>query len=165
MESQFGLLCRVQSIKASRLLPEPRKRRGAAQHISVPRASPKTRASGFWRDALGGRLPAMDGLNLRPPFARWADRCTRRPVETMLSSSGRSTCADRVANTRVHRLRRLQRLNRMQIVVGSPYTGGRSCQRQPESNTLMMLLITRRTFIRRATGWLFESNGSIAAQA
>lgn len=71
---------------------------------------------------FGGRTAtrAPDGLNLRPPFPPWAERCARTAVLSMLRSSGSSDCAARAAKMRVHSPLWLHLLNRLQIVVEGP---------------------------------------------
>ena len=61
----------------------------------------------------GTTARAPDGLNFRPPFPPWAERCARTAVESMLSSSGNSALAASAAKMRVHSPRWLQRLKRL----------------------------------------------------
>ena len=106
-----------------------------------------------------------DRLNFRPPFPPCAERCARTAVATMLRSPGNAAGADRVAKMRPQRPRWRHRLKRLQIVVGGPQAGGRSCRRHPTRRTRMIPLITRRSSTRRAPGWFVGKCGLIAARA
>jgi hypothetical protein len=53
----------------------------------------------------------------------------------------------------------------VKMVVGGPYSGGQSLQRQPERSTCRTPLMTRRSSTRGAPGRPFGRCGSITAQA